>query len=77
MKIECFFSFHAGTRVETLAQQRPRSMEADLDIVFGDFEDICGIGRAHVLDVEEYEDGPVSVRQLFNRFFQQSANLRV
>src|SRR5207245_3888161 len=27
MKTECFFSFHAGTRVKTLAQQRPSSMD--------------------------------------------------
>jgi hypothetical protein len=37
MKIESFFPFHSSTRIKTLAQQRPCSMEADLDIVFGDF----------------------------------------
>src|SRR5438046_2154567 len=46
MKIECILPFHSSTRVKSLAQQRPRSMEANLDIVFGDLEDIGGIGRA-------------------------------
>ena len=52
-------------------------MEADFNIVFGDFEDIRGIGRAHVLYIAQHENGSVSVRQLFDRFFQQPANLRV
>src|SRR5882672_6230103 len=29
MEIECFLPLHSSTRVKTLAQQRPRSMEAD------------------------------------------------
>jgi len=45
-------------------------MEADFDIVFADFEDLRSICRAHVLYVAQNENGSVSVRQLFDRFFQ-------
>jgi hypothetical protein len=48
-------------------------MEANFDVLFGDFEDIRGIGRAHFLYVAQHENGSVSVRRLFDRFFQQPA----
>ncbi len=77
MKIEDFSSFHSSARVKILAQQRPGSMETDLDIFFGDFEDVRRIGRAYVFYVAQYENGSVSIRQFFDRFFQQPPNLRV
>jgi hypothetical protein len=43
MKVERLFPFHSSTLVQTLAQQRPRSMEANLDIFFGEIQDFRGL----------------------------------
>src|SRR6516165_119524 len=51
MEIERLFPFHSRTSVETLAQQCPRSMEANLDVFLSDVKDVRGIGRAHLLYV--------------------------
>ena len=56
MKIECFFPFHSSTIEKSFAQQRPRPVEADLNIFFADLEDIGGIGRAHLLHVAQHEN---------------------
>jgi hypothetical protein len=45
-------------------------MEPDFDVLFADFEDICGISRTHFLHVAQHKNGSVGVRQLFDRPFQ-------
>ena len=54
MKIECFFPFHSGMRVKTLALQCPRSMQADLNVFIADLEHFRGVSRAQFLYVASF-----------------------